>query len=57
MKLEELLKLDKTTLTTLISQVADRVRNAPDKNKHKALRETLLKACDTVGIPKPAESK
>jgi hypothetical protein len=57
MKIEELLKLDKDTLIALISQVAGRVRNTPDKSKYKALRETLLNACDLAGVPKPTDTQ
>lgn len=52
MKLQELLKLDETTLRTLIGQVAERIRQAPNKTKHAALRKSLLGVCDDLGITK-----
>jgi hypothetical protein len=52
MNLETLLKIDKPTLISLISEVANKVRSSPEKSKHKALRDTLLKACDLAQIPK-----
>jgi hypothetical protein len=52
MKLETLLNIDKPTLISLISEVAAKVRSCPEKPKHKALRDALLKACDLAQIPK-----
>lgn len=52
MKLTELLKLDETTLRSLIGQVADRIRQTPQKSKHAKLRKSLLGICDDLGIAK-----
>lgn len=52
MHLQDLLKLDESTLRALIGQVADQVRQAPAKSKHAKLRKSLLGICDDLGIAK-----
>lgn len=57
MNLQTLLNLNENTLRSLIGQVAERVRQTPEKTKHAKLRKSLLDICDNLGILKQEPCK